>query len=63
MLTQVTEYGQQLLEWQESGCDFPTNPTEPQPHPAEAEMVKDGLGAAVHQGGLILLKGKVFNMV
>ena len=59
----MTEYGPLLLEWQESGYDFPTNPAEPQPRPAEAEMVKDGLGAAVHQAGLILLKGKVFNMV
>ena len=63
MLTQVTEYGPLLLEWQESSYDFPTNPAEPQLRPAEAEMVKDGLGAAVHQGGLILLKGKVFTLV
>ena len=62
MLTQVTEYGPLLLEWQESSYNFP-RPAEPQLRPAEAEMVKDGLGAAVHQGGLILLKGKVFTLV
>ena len=41
MLTQVTEYGPLLLEWQESSYNF-LRPAELQLRPAEAEMVKDG---------------------